>query len=116
LGDRAHVDDDLAGRKPLGNSFRAKENRLDVWSVRDHGDDHLGIPPDLATARARDSALVRKLFRRRATGVCEELVAACEEVAGHGTPHDAETDETDLCHFCFSSVGEIAVQAALSAR
>jgi hypothetical protein len=31
--------------------------------------------------------------------VNEELVAACEEVAGHRASHDAETDETDLSHF-----------------
>jgi hypothetical protein len=48
---------------------------------------------------ARDGALIGQFFRRSATGVNEELVAAFEEVAGHRASHDAETDETDLCHF-----------------
>jgi hydroxypyruvate isomerase len=30
--------------------------------------------------------------------VNKELMTAFHEVAGHRAPHDAESDETDLCH------------------
>jgi hypothetical protein len=30
--------------------------------------------------------------------VNEKLVTAFQKVAGHRAPHDAESDETDLCH------------------
>ena len=76
----------------------AKQNRLDVGRIRNHGDDDLSLLTDFLPVGARNSALVDQLLRRSATGVNEELVAAFHEVAGHRTPHDTETDETDLCH------------------
>jgi hypothetical protein len=66
-------------------------------AYRNHGDDDLNLLTDfLPLAQAR--ALIDQFLRRSATGVHEQLVAAFHEVAGHRTPHDTETDETDLCH------------------
>ena len=114
--DRAHVDDDLAGRKSLRDAFGAEEHRLDVGRIGDHGDDHLGVAPDLLPIGAGDGALIGQFFRRRAARVNEELVAAVKEVPGHRASHDAETDETDLCHLISPASVKSRVQAALLAR
>ena len=59
------------------------------------GDEGVSVP---IVAVAKAGWTVDQLLRRRATGVNEELVTAFQEVAGHRAPHDAESDETDLCH------------------
>src|SRR3546814_8752450 len=42
--------------------------------------------------------LLQLLGRRCPVHAARHLVAAIEQVAGHGRPHDAEADESDLCH------------------
>ena len=106
--DRAHVDDDLALRKPLRDASGAKEHRLDVGRVGNHEDDQFGLLSQFLAVGAGDGAFVDQLLRRRAAGVNEKLVTAFQQVAGHRAPHDAESDETDLRH-CLTSpaCGEI---------
>ena len=105
--DRAHVDDDLAFRQPFGDAPGAKEHGLHVGRVGNHGDDHLGLLADFLPIGASDSALVDQLLRRRATGMNEELMTAFEQMVGHRAPHDAESDETDLCHYILLQLSEL---------
>src|SRR3984885_1476095 len=112
--DRAHVDDDLALRKPLRDTSGAKQHRLDVRRIRDHGDDNVRLLAYFLSIGASDRALVDELLQRRAAGMNEKLMTAFQEVGGHRAPHDAETDETDLCHVLRLQRGEIMVSAMTS--
>jgi hypothetical protein len=94
--DRTHVDDDLARLQSFGNAAGAEQGRFDMGSVGDHGDDHLGLFRHLAAGAALPGALVEQVLRRGAQVVDIQLVPGLDQMTGHGSAHDAETDETNL--------------------
>src|SRR5918994_993697 len=94
--DRAHVDNDLAGRKALRDSARAEERRLHMRCVRHHRDDDLGVFGNLPAGAARHRALSEHLLRWRIEVVQEQFVAYCLEMPGHGPAHDAKTEKSDF--------------------
>ena len=97
--DGAHVDEQGVLGEAVQYAVGAECRREDVIAIGQHGDHEVGAGGGLP-GRGSDGAAILA-DRDQSIGV--EVVgghgmAALDQIAGHGEPHDAGADETDLAH------------------
>ncbi|MGY4427909.1 hypothetical protein ACVWWO_000386 [Bradyrhizobium sp. F1.13.1] len=94
--DRAHVDDQLAGRRRLQQPMLAVNGRLDMGRVRQHGDDDVGTLRSIGRVLGPGRAFLDDISHG---GLVEiervHRVPRLEKVAHHLHAHRADADEAD---------------------
>ena len=98
-GDRAHVDQNQTRFGAFENSVRAKDRRLHMRRVRQHGDDDFGLRGHVFGSRRRFGPGRHHFVHRILVDVeYDQFIPCLEQILGHGFPHDSQADKTNFFH------------------
>ena len=95
-GNRAHVNDELACRQPLGDAVVSEQHRFDVRRIRQHQDDDVGRLGDGLGTIEGLAAPVDQMLRGILDAMQEDSISGRNQVFCHGAAHDAEPDKSNV--------------------